>query len=221
MNETSSITLAIADDHRMFIDGIISMLELNPKCKIIVTAGDGRELMNKILGKDLDIILLDIKMPKFDGIETLKLLKTHYPGIKVIMLSMHHDMNMIRKVLKLGADGYILKNTGKEELFTAIQEVYSGKRYFSADISQTVMESLMKDSQEDLEDTSQHIPLSKRERQILALIVEEYTSSEIANHLSISINTVETHRKNLLYKLQVKNTAGLVRYAFENGLISS
>ena len=141
-----------------------------------------------------------------------------YPNIKILILSMYNNAEYIREVLKEGASGYVLKNTDHEELLNAIQSVYAGNSFYSQSVTQTMMNSFAKKQQGTNMDIMQ-VKISKREKEILGLIIKEYTAQEIANMLFISLHTVETHRSNLMSKLGVRNSAGLVRVALEHGLV--
>ena len=156
-------------------------------------------------------------MPVMDGVETCKKLKKMHPLVKILALTMYDEGAMISKMVKSGAMGYILKNTGKEKLIEAIKTVYEGATYFSDRVKETLITSMTTGKKTT---NSYFIPnLTRREKEIIELIVYEYTTNEIAEKLFISEKTVETHRKNLLQKLNVRNTAGLVRIVFEKGLL--
>lgn len=207
------IKLIIADDHQMFIDGIKSLLAGNNKYQIAGEAHNGLQALKIIAGTQIDLVLLDVNMPEMDGLATLKEIKAKHSGVKVIMLTMFNSPDYIQKLLKAGADGYILKNTGKEELTEGIETVMSGKAFFSREVTETMMSSL----QGKKKTTPGLVELTAREIDVLKLIVKECTTHEIADALFISVNTVETHRKNLISKLGVKNIAGLVKFALQNG----
>jgi DNA-binding NarL/FixJ family response regulator len=163
-----------------------------------------------------DLILMDVNMAGMDGIEATKQVRKNYPAVKVLMLTMFNTRDYIEKVLKAGAQGYILKNTGKEELNHAIEKVMNGESYFSKEVTERIMEGLQgkKTSAYD----PMMVELTEREKDVLKLIAKELTTQEIADQLFISFNTVETHRKNLISKLNVRNIAGLVKYAVQQGL---
>lgn len=209
------IKIAIADDHQMFIDGLQSLLKGNKNMSITCTANNGDTLIQALEQSPVDVILMDVNMPVMDGIETTKQVKQKYPDTRVIMLTMFSSKDYIEKLLRAGANGYILKNTGKEELTTAIERVMQGESYFSKEVTERIMEGLQGKKKEN---NLHMVELTEREKDVLRLIVQELTSHEIADKLFISFHTVETHRKNLISKLQVKNIAGLVKYAVQNGL---
>ncbi len=209
------IKIAIADDHQMFIDGIKSLLKGNKNMLVSVEANNGEQLLSLLKEHQTEVILMDVNMPVMDGIETTKQVKKLFPEIKVIMLTMFGTRDYIEKLLRAGANGYILKNTGKEELTIAIEKVMQGESYFSKEVTERIMEGLQG---KKAETNPMMVELTEREKDVLRLIAQELTSHEIAEKLFISFHTVETHRKNLISKLQVKNIAGLVKYAVQNGL---
>ncbi|WP_224995732.1 response regulator transcription factor [Cesiribacter sp. SM1] len=205
------INIMIADDHRMIIDGLTSMLATEAGVKVTGEASSGKELLEKMEQTPVDIVLMDINMPELDGIEATRKVKAKYPAVRILVLSMYNNPEFIRSLLEAGASGYILKNTGKDELMEAIRQVYAGQNYYGKEVTKVMMESLRGSS------SNNNFSLTNREKEVLKLIVEECTTSEIAERLFISTHTVETHRKNLLSKLNLKNTAGLVKYAIEKG----
>ncbi len=212
------IRVAIADDHAMFVDGIESILKMEDSIKVIDRCFDGQSVFNMLKKQAIDVLLLDINLPDLSGIEVSKRLNTEFPNVKVIALSMHNEESIVSEMLKNGARGYILKNTGREELVQAIHTVAEGLTYFSKDVTETIMGSLTKKPAAK-KNFALAPKLSYREKQILSLIVKEYTNPEIAEQLFISLKTVETHRSNLISKLNVRNTAGLVRATIEYNLL--
>ena len=210
------INVVIADDHQMFIDGIESLLVDVDNIHITGHALNGKEVLSLLGEAPVDLVLMDINMPIMDGIEATLRIREEYPSVRVLILSMHNDREMIARILEAGAAGYILKNTGKDELLNAINHVYEGDNYFSAAVSNTIMRGMM--GGRASEEQEPDVPITRRERDVLCGIVNELTTAEIADDLNISKNTVESHRKNLLSKTGVRNTAGLVRWALENGI---
>lgn len=211
------IRIFIADDHQVLIDGIKFILNEESDITIVGEALDGETALMKMEKVAFDIALLDINLPKKDGIETCKALLKMKPEVKVIGLTMFNEGSFIENMLKSGARGYILKHEGKEEMIKAIKSVYAGEEYLSQEVSKTLIHSMIAGKERP---NSNFIPkLTRREREILALILEEHTTAEIAAKLFLSLSTIETHRKNLLSKFGVRNTAGLVRFAVENKLL--
>lgn len=211
------IKILIADDHKVFRDGIISILGDIEDITVIAEAGDGREVLERLKEVQPDIILMDITMGDTNGIDTTKLVKEAYPNIKVLALSMHSESGYIVKMLEVGASGYLLKDAGKEEMENAIRVIAKGNTYYSQQVSSVIVQHLTNPNK--AKSSKGGVPLTKREIEVLRLIAEEYSNPEIAKELFISIRTVDTHRRNLLEKLQAKNTAGLVKYAIKNGII--
>lgn len=209
------IKLLIADDHQLLIDGIKSTLEDVEDITIIAKANNGFEVIKILESKKADIVLMDINMPYMDGLECTKKVNQDFPETKVIALTQYDEKRFVKRMIKNGACGYLLKDASKAELLKAIREVYAGKKYFSPKLSVKFLE--------DHYQTTKINPLfphlTERERQILNLICKGYSSIEIAEQLNISYNTVENHRANLMEKSDTKNTAGLVRWAVENELI--
>ncbi len=211
------INVLIADDHEVFRDGIISILENVDDISIVAEAKDGRETMEKLKEVKPDVILMDIAMGGANGIETTQLVKQAYPDIKVLVLSMHSESGYVVKMLEAGASGYLLKDAGQEEMIRAIRTVYEGNTYYSQQVSSIIVAQLTNSGKAQKERAG--VPLTQREVEVLKLITEEYSNPEIAEKLFISVRTVDTHRRNLLEKLRVKNTAGLVKYAIKQGLL--
>jgi len=210
------IRIIIADDHQMFIDGIRSLLEHEEDIEIIGEALDGEQVLRLVSSMPVDMILMDINMPKLDGLQATQQIKAKYPDTKVLMLTMYNTPEYIVGVADAGADGYILKNTGKHELNEAIRSIMAGLNFYSQEVMRTMLQSEKNKKTKALNDPQ----LSKREIEVLKLIVQEMTTQEIADALFISNHTVETHRKNLLDKLNARNIAGLVRYAYQNNMLA-
>lgn len=213
--ENKTINIIIADDHAMFLQGISSLLEVEEHISIIGKAKNGKEVIDLLEKKIPDLVILDISMPEMNGIELTKYLKKNFSDIKILIVSTYGNTQTIAKLMRLGINGYLLKNAEKEELTHAINSIYNGMDYFSKEITEKQESNNKKlKSQQNITEE-----LSKREKEILILIAREYTAPEIAEKAFISLNTVNTHRRNLLSKLNAKNTAGLVKYAVENGLL--
>lgn len=210
------ITVFIIDDHPMVIEGIKSLLGGSSFVSVIGSAIDGYQALEKLrrLSKqdqEIEVALVDINLPDMNGIELCHQLKKEFPGIKVLGLSTFKERSYITRMLEAGASGYLLKNAAKEELEEAIQTVCRGKMYMSMEATATLTQSVANRSEIPL--------LTRREREVLTLIAEGCTNNEIAAKLFISPLTVDSHRKNLLAKFQVKNTAAMIRFATEYKLI--
>lgn len=211
----NKINLLIADDHTMFLQGIMSLLEKEPNIGVVDTAINGIEALEIIKKGNIDFIILDISMPEMDGIELSKILKKEYPDVKILIVSTHSNVMMISRLIRIGVNGYLLKNAEKAELLKAINTIALGENYFAEELE----EKHLSNSSKIEKQVSNLTELSSREKEILILIAHEYNTAEIAEKTFISLNTVNTHRRNLLSKLNAKNTAGLVKYAVENGLV--
>jgi DNA-binding NarL/FixJ family response regulator len=210
------ISLMIADDHPLLIDGIKTALKDSSDIKIVGEANNGFQVLEKLdAGLRVDVILMDINMPKMDGLDCTRQVSKRYPQVKVIGLSQYDEKRFVKKMVKNGASGYLLKDAGKDQIETAVRTVHSGENYYCERLSVRLVQQELK-----AEQTSSLFPkLSPREAEVLNLICTELSSHEIADKLFISIHTVESHRANLMAKAGVKNTAGLVRWAVENDLL--
>ncbi|AOC93765.1 Oxygen regulatory protein NreC [Flavobacterium anhuiense] len=209
------VNLLIADDHTMFLQGIIALLEQEPNITVIDKAVNGIEALEIVKKGVVDFVILDISMPEMDGIELSKILKKQYPNVKILIVSTHSNVMVISRLIRIGVNGYLLKNAEKVELLKAINTIASGENYFAEELE----EKHLSNSSRIEKQVSNLTELSSREKEILVLIAHEYNTAEIAEKTFISLNTVNTHRRNLLSKLNAKNTAGLVKYAVENGLV--
>lgn len=211
----NTIRLLIADDHHLFLDGIVSLLKTE-KALQIETAHDGYEVLDKVKAADYDVCLLDIGMPNLDGIATAKALKEKKSAVKIIILSTYNDKEIISEMMKMGVAGYLLKNCSKQELVEAIQKVFAGGKYFSEEVQNTIVNQFttyltqQKSKAEEI--------LTPREIEIVQLLAKEFTNEKIASALNISFRTVETHRKNIMQKTKSHNLAGLLKFAYEQGI---
>jgi two-component system, NarL family, nitrate/nitrite response regulator NarL len=213
----SKIKVFILDDHQMLIDGLKALLVNENTFEITGTSTDAKKALEMISLNFPDIVLSDINMPEMDGIQFTKEIKKRFPKIKVLALSMFGEKSTISEILNAGASGYILKNTGKEELINALQKVSAGGMFFSDEISAEMMKSLSDIAQKKLEGNAS---LTEREKEILQLIAKEYSNAQIAEALFISERTVETHRKNIFRKANTKTIVGLIKFAIENKWIN-
>lgn len=216
MNYPGKIKLFIVDDHQMMIDGIVSLLKDEKKFEITGTALNGMEALKKIEKNFPDILLTDVSMPEMGGIELCKEIKQKFSTIKVLVLTMYNDREIVNEILQAGANGYILKNTGKQELLEALESLNRNDAYYSSEVVNALIENMKNPIKEKQIYSSD---LTEREIEIVRLIVKEFSSAEIAEKLFISPRTVETHRKNILRKTGVKNIVGLIKYAYDNKLV--
>lgn len=210
------IKVMIADDHPLMIEGIKNTLSDSDEVEIIAEASNGYEVLKHLdSGVMVDVILMDINMPKLDGLDCTRKVTQQHPGVSIIALSQYDEKRFVKRMIKNGAVGYLLKDSSRNDLLEAIKTVYNGKNYFSSRLSASMVSQELK-----LEKNSALFPkLTQREIEVLNLICQEYCSNEIAEKLFISFHTVESHRANLMHKSGTKNTAGLVRWAVENDFI--
>lgn len=207
--------ILIVDDHQMFIDGIKSLLRNQNVFSVVAEALDGKLALEVLDCQEIDIVISDINMPNMSGIELTKIIKSKFPEIKVIIVSMHNDRDTISEIMMAEAEGYILKNTGKKELFDALNSVSNYGTYYSNEVLSIMMEIVKKEKKSEKVLKN----LTERELEILTLIVQEFSSEEIAEKLFISKRTVDTHRINILNKTNSKTIVGLIKYAIANHLV--
>jgi DNA-binding NarL/FixJ family response regulator len=208
----SKIKILLVDDHQIIIDGLKSLLKNSDEIVVSAEANNGKEAL-KILGLiDIDVVLMDIDMPLMNGIDSLKEIRKQGFSAKVIILSMHNEAGMIKSLINLGANGYLLKSSPQDELINAIKKVADGNSYFSSDITLSLLNKSPQGNQPiEL--------LTDRETEIIRLIAEGFSNKEIGDKLFISHRTVDTHRTNIMKKLNVSNIAGLISYAIKNGIV--
>ena len=211
-------TIVLADDHAILRQGIRVIIESVPGLKIIGEAGDGNQLLSLLKKKSPDLVILDISMPGLRGIEAAREIRTAYPGVHMLILSMHKGEEFLSQALEAGASGYLVKDDTSEELLQAIDRIRGGHTYLSASLVQSLSTDIL-----DICRGGGKVPpdpLSNRERQVLKLIAEGHTDRQIGDLLFISCRTVQRHRYNLRTKLNLKSTADLVKYAISKGYIS-
>jgi DNA-binding NarL/FixJ family response regulator len=215
------IRVHIADDHQILIDGVKAVLSLEPNMEVPGFSLNGVEVIDWFTENDADVLILDINMPEMDGIEVLKQLKKNSINCEVIVLSSYDDIKLVKEVLQMGAKGFVPKKSAGEHIVNAVNNVAKGQQYFTDDVKEKMMQTLLNGQSKD--DSSQDgvliSSLTKREVQVLKLVAQQYSTREIANELHISESTVETHRKNLMKKVKVKNSVGLAIFALKNEVI--
>jgi len=217
----SKIKVLLADDHKIIRIGLRGILEREEDMEVVGEAESGSEVLDMLQQTVTDVVLMDIDMGRSNGTETTRKVRAMFPDVRVLALTMHEEAEHIIYMLEAGASGYLLKNVGRDELLSAIRTVVQGNSYFSHTVSATLLKAItdLKSKPSSTAKQASGSPLSDREIEVLKLIAQEHSNGEIAEKLFISIRTVDTHRRNILEKLQVKNTAGLVKYAIEKAII--
>jgi len=210
-------TLFIVDDHRIVIEGIQSFLIGNEEFELIGSASSANQLFDFIKNRQPEILILDIKLEGLQGFQIAKIVLAKYPEIKIIFLSSNTDKESLNKAVNAGGFGYLTKDVGEEEFLLALQKVRNGDNYYNSGIQQVLFNSYTNNVHSNNQNNS--IPLTTREIDVVKLFVDGYSYKEIATRLLISSRTVETHKKNILNKLELKTTVDLVKYAILNGII--
>jgi DNA-binding NarL/FixJ family response regulator len=214
-----SIKIILADDHKIVRDGLIALLKNEDDIMVVASVKDGREAYNLTKALKPNVVVLDIYMEGLNGILAAKLIKDEMPNTNILMLSMHAEKKYIQEAFQAGALGYLLKDCAFVELADAIRTVSMNKTYLSQKISDVLVSDYTQAKIQNAEVVQK--PLSTREKEILQLIAEESSTKEIANTLNVSVKTVETHRKNIMDKLEIRTIAGLTKYAIKEGIVSS
>jgi DNA-binding NarL/FixJ family response regulator len=214
------INLAIADDHKIFRNGLKATLEDCPDFELLIEASNGKELIGLLADHKPDVILMDIKMPEMDGMQTTAYVHQHFKDIKVLALSMHNEDKYIVDMMKAGASGYLLKNAEPEEIIDAIATVHNKGFYFNEHLSVTLIKQLVGPGSYADGTGQQTVDLNDREIEVLRLVCQEYSNQEIADKIFLSVRTVEGYRARLFEKTGSKNLVGLVIFAIKRGIIS-
>ena len=214
------INLAIVDDHKIFRNGLKATLEDCPEFNLIIEASNGKELIGQLADRIPDLILMDIKMPEMDGMQTTAHIQQHFKQIKVLALSMHNEDKYIVDMMKAGASGYLLKNAEPEEIIEAILTVHNKGFYFNEHLSVTLIKQLVGPSSYSGSAEQQQVDLNDREIEVLKLVCQEHSNQEIADKIFLSVRTVEGYRARLFEKTGSKNLVGLVIFAIKKGIIS-
>jgi DNA-binding NarL/FixJ family response regulator len=211
--------IILADDHQLFLDGLIALLEQIGNTEVVSAVNDGAQLLEVLATVKADLVIADLHMPVLGGLEATRKIRERYPSVKVLGLTMDDEPENIQEMLEAGASGYILKNTGKLELEMAIRQIMAGGTYLSLSLSNQLAQSLLLQKKAIMERLDELDMLTGREIEILKMIALEHSNAEIAEKLFISPKTVETHRKNLMKKIGVRNSLGVYKFAQKYQLI--
>jgi DNA-binding NarL/FixJ family response regulator len=218
MQNEMKITVIIADDHMIVRDGIRSLLEKQPDIEVVAEADNGRTALKHAQQLSPDVIIMDIGMRELNGIDATRQIIGKLPDVKILALSMYSDKQFIKGMLKAGASGYMLKDSASKELVDAIRIVANNKVYISPSIAGVVAEDFLEHSAE--KDASAHSVLTTREAEVIQLLAEGKSTKQAASILGVSIKTIESHRHNIMKKLNIDNIVGLIKYAIREGIIS-
>jgi len=215
-----NINVYIIDDHKLFVEGLISLLSDDTDLNVIGYSLSSKEFLNHYKSQDIDVYLMDINIPEISGTDLTSMIKSEKPNSKILALTMYDDFEYVENMIRSGANGYILKSASIEELTNAIRIINEGGKYFSREIQDVVFNNIAINSyKKNYCYDNKIVLLTKREKEIIALIAKEYTTRQIAEKLFISERTVETHRKNIFSKTKAKSVIGLNRYAIKYGII--
>jgi len=213
-----SIRILLADDHKIVRDGLRTLIGKEAGMEVIGEAENGRKALKMAEKIRPNVVIIDVTMPDMNGIEATRKMVTEIPGVKVIALSMHSDRRFVLGMLEAGASGYLMKDCAFDELAKAVRSVSTGQTYLSPSIADVLVKGYLDRVNEKL--SVARSPLTEREREILQLLAEGRSSKEIAAHIGVSVKTVETHRRNMMQKLNMRSVAELTKYAIREGLIS-
>jgi DNA-binding NarL/FixJ family response regulator len=216
MLEIQKIKILIADDHDIVLEGYKSILSEIPNMEVVGKAANGKEVLYMLQSHLVDIVLMDLNMPQMDGIEATEKVKALFPNVKILVLTMLGDSMHIKKLVDLGVDGYLLKNSDKATLIRAIESIYEGKPFFDGEVTKTILNRF----KQKIEIDDEEVFLSDRELEIITQIALGLSTLEISEKLFISPHTVKTHRKNINFKLGIHNPAELLIFAKKKNLIS-
>ena len=213
----NKITIMLVDDHPMIRDAMSLYFSKTNEIEILAEANNGKEALDLLKEKQFDLVITDIAMPEMNGVEFLTALQDQNIQQDVLVISMINEVSQVKKMISLGAKGYVLKNSPKEEILQAIKSIRSGETYYSKEVYEIIMGQLT--GRKPKQRLTVEIPLSRREKEIVKLVMDELTSQEIAEKLFISVRTVEAHKRNILEKTGCKTVAGLAIYAIERGIV--
>jgi DNA-binding NarL/FixJ family response regulator len=212
-------SIVIAEDYTILREGLRAIISSNPDFEVVGEAGDGKDAVERAEKLSPDLVLVDLSMPRTNGVDAIREIKSRCPGTKVMALTIHKAEEYVLAALEAGADGYVLKDATRSELMMAIETVLDGKSYLSPGISDGIIKGYL-EGKRDARPSSSWETLTRRERQVLKLIAEGYKNREIADYLYVSVKTIEKHRANLMQKLDLHNASALTSLAIEKGLIT-
>ena len=215
------LKVLLADDHKLLRAGLKLLLQRNPDLTVVGEAADGEQTLQLFQQLEPDLLLLDLSMPKMDGLDCLREIKSRWPDAKVIVLTMHEDENYIKQAMQAGAAAYVHKSAADTDLFKAIDAVQAGQLYLSQQDSSLLLHVLLKQDPAPVDNQAPYVLLSPREREVLRLIAHGYSMAEVAERLSLSIKTVDTYKTRLMEKLGTTRKSELVSYALKYGLLSN
>ncbi len=215
------LNVLLADDHKLLRAGLKLLLQRNPDLTVVGEAADGEQTLQLFQQLEPDLLLLDLSMPKMDGLDCLREIKSRWPEAKVIVLTMHEDENYIKQAMQAGAAAYVHKSAADTDLFKAIEAVQAGQLYLSQQDSNLLLHVLLKQDPAPVDNQAPYVLLSPRERDVLRLIAHGYSMAEVAEKLSLSIKTVDTYKTRLMEKLGTTRKSELVSYALKYGLLSN
>lgn len=213
MNTTKQIRIMIAEDHELYLDALLKIINKNSSIEVVATASNGADLIEKLKTNIVDLVLLDFRMPVMDGMETAEVIKEKYPDVKIVMLTMHNRTSIIKKMIKIGINGYILKNSYINEIINAITKVYNGELYYGEEVKDNLIEDIIENND------SANVSISSIEKRILSLICAGNSDLQISEQLNMDIKIVDLFVSKLYTYSNTNTRQALIRYAFEANLI--
>lgn len=213
MNTTKQIRIMIAEDHELYLDALLKIINKNSSIEVVATASNGADLIEKLKTNIVDLVLLDFRMPVMDGMETAEVIKEKYPDVKIVMLTMHNRTSIIKKMIKIGINGYILKNSYINEILNAITKVYNGELYYGEEVKDNLIEDIIENND------SANVSISSIEKRILSLICAGNSDLQISEQLNMDIKIVDLFVSKLYTYSNTNTRQALIRYAFEANLI--
>ncbi len=218
MTSNNIIKLAIADDHQLFRKGMVSVLNTYANFKVVFEASNGQEMVDQLENIEVDIVLMDLKMPVLDGIKATEIIKSKFPNVKVVVVSMYDEDQFVIKLMELGANGYLLKDTDPDEVELALNTIYNEDYYYGAFLNKIMHRKMVDNTKRKPIEFAVNISLTDREKEIIRYVCEGMKTNEIADKVCLSPRTVEGHRNNIMEKIGAKNLAGIVVYGIKHNI---